>query len=530
MRDLQVAQVERVGHHTHALAGVGRGIRNRRRVGYRARGILFAIKRYRLRCTGNVVQHPGAVAVERAVHLLGAVGEAVEQLGLGDGAGERLHGSCGIGFGKRMRTTERNQAAVLAQEAPHHRILVGGVDGALGERGHQARTRGDGALVLRLERGGLHAAYGGDGLGGALRFHKRIRQALCHAAIRRVVFDIKIALALRAQGPLRPHRKLARLVIGAPRLEHGVHDALARHLGVDNVITRSRGIEQFTGVARDSLLETAALSVQRAVQIDLEQRRFPSIARLFRCSGRAQHGRDALLGPRGRRILRRLRVRQRGRHQLHLRDARLGGERMVGEQQADAHDVGKRGPLFAFRKARNHALRRHGQTKRRLTSTDIARQLHVHAHGKTQLLDGQRQTAARTPFAALMPGWGAIGHAARQVLLAHRDEQLRIGLAALVKPRSVGTIAHALAQQDEAVERRLYPPQLPIGDVGILLVADQIGQMRVLRGPHQTHRLIGDAALVDGEQPGLLEVFQQKPNGAGRFELRIAKRVLHLLG
>ena len=169
-----------------------------------------------------------------------------------------------------------------------------------------------------------------------------------------------------------------------------MHDALARHLGVGNVITRSRGIEQFTGVAHDSLLETAALGMQRTIQIYFEQHRFPGIARLFRCGGRAQHGRDALLGPRGRRILRRLRVRQRERHQLHLRDARLGGESMVGEQQANAHDVGKRSPLFAFRKARNHALRRHGQTKRRLTSTDIARQLHVHAHGKAQLLDGQR--------------------------------------------------------------------------------------------------------------------------------------------
>ena len=98
-----------------------------------------------------------------------------------------------------------------------------------------------------------------------------------------------------------------------------------------------------------------------------------------------------------------------------------------------------------------------------------------------------------------MPGRGALGHAARQVLLAHRDEQLRIGLTAFVKPRGVGAIAHALAQQDEAVERRLYPPQLPIGDVGILLIADQIGQMRVLRGTHQAHSLVGDAALVDGE-------------------------------
>ena len=145
---------------------------------------------------------------------------------------------------------------------------------------------------------------------------------------------------------------------------------------------------------------------------------------------------------------------------------------MVGEQQADAHDVGKRGPLFAFRKARHHALRRHGQAKRRLTGADIARQLHVHAHGKAQLLNGQRQTAARAPFAALMPGRGALGHAARQVLFAHRDEQLRIGLTALVKPRGIGAIAHALAQQDEAVERRLYPPQLLVGDVGILLIAD----------------------------------------------------------
>ena len=88
-----------------------------------------------------------------------------------------------------------------------------------------------------------------------------------------------------------------------------MHHALTRHLGVGNVIMRSRGIEQFTGVARDSLLETTALSVQRTIQIGLEQRRFPGIARLFRCGGRAQHGGDALLGPRGRRILRRLRVR-----------------------------------------------------------------------------------------------------------------------------------------------------------------------------------------------------------------------------
>ena len=115
-----------------------------------------------------------------------------------------------------MRASERHQATVLAQEAPHHRVLVGGVDGALGKRGHQASAGRDGTLVLRFERGGLHAAHGGDGLGGALRFHKRIRQALGHAAIRRVVFDIEIALALRAQGPLRPRRKLARLVIGAP--------------------------------------------------------------------------------------------------------------------------------------------------------------------------------------------------------------------------------------------------------------------------------------------------------------------------
>ena len=54
--------------------------------------------------------------------------------------------------------------------------------------------------------------------------------------------------------------------------------------------------------------------------------------------------------------------------------------------------------------------------------------------------------------------------------------------------------------------------------------------MRVLRGPHQTHRLIGDAALVDGEQPGLLEVLQQKLNGTGSLELRVGKRVPHLLG
>ena len=403
---------------------------------------------------------------------MGAVGEAVEQLGLGDGAGERLHGGCGIGLGKRMRAAERHQAAVLAQEAPHHRVLVGSVDGALGERGHQARTRGDGALVLRLERGGLHAAYGGDGLGGALRFHKRIRQALCHAAIRRVVFDIKIALAFRAQGPLRPRRKLTCLVIGAPRLEHGVHHALARHLGVGNVITRSRDIKQLTGITLDSLFETAALSVQRTVQIDLEQRRFPGIAQLLRRGRRAQHGGNSLLGSCGRRILRRLRIGQRERHQLHLGNARLGGESVVGEQQANAHDVGKRRPLFAFCKARHHTLRRHGQAKRRLTGTDIARKLHIHAHRKAQLLDGQRQAAAHAPFAALMPGRSAVGHTTRQVLLTHRNEQLRIGLTALVKPRRIGAIAHALAQQDEAVERRLYPPQLPIGNVGILLIAD----------------------------------------------------------
>ena len=211
-----MAQVERVRHHAHALAGVGHGGGNGNVAGCRTRSIRFAVKRYRLRCTGNVVQHPGTVAVERAVHLLGAVGEAVEQLGFGDGAGERLHGGCGIGFGKRMRASERHQAAVLAQEASHHRVLVGGVDGAFGKRGHQARASRNGALILRVERGGLHLAHGCDGLRGALRFHKRIRQALGHAAIRRVVFDIKIALALRAQGPLRPHGKLARPIVGAP--------------------------------------------------------------------------------------------------------------------------------------------------------------------------------------------------------------------------------------------------------------------------------------------------------------------------
>ena len=147
---------------------------------------------------------------------MGAVGAAVEQLGFGDGAGERLHGGCGIGFGKRTRAPERHQAAVLAQEASHHRVLVGGVDGTFGKRGHQARAGRNGALILRVERGGLHLAHGCDGLRSALRFHKRIRQTLGHAAIRRVVFDIKVALALRAQGPLRPHRKLARPIVGAP--------------------------------------------------------------------------------------------------------------------------------------------------------------------------------------------------------------------------------------------------------------------------------------------------------------------------
>ena len=120
VRDLQVAQVERVGHHTHALSGVDHGIGDRDAFGCRigcrplTRVDGIAINRYRLRCTRNVVQHPGAVAVERAVHLLGAVGEAVEQLSLGDGAGKRLHGRCGIGLGKRMRASERHQATVLA--------------------------------------------------------------------------------------------------------------------------------------------------------------------------------------------------------------------------------------------------------------------------------------------------------------------------------------------------------------------------------------------------------------------------------
>ena len=427
-----------------------------------------------------------------------------------------------------MRAAERHQATVLAKEAPHHRVLIGGVDGALGKRGHQARAGRDGALVLRFERGGLHAAHGGDGLGGALRFHKRIRQALGHAAIRRVVFDIEIALALCAQEPLRPRRKLTCLVIGAPRLEHGVHHALARHLGVGNVITRSRDIEQLTGITRDSLLETAALSVQRTVQIDLEQRRFPRIAQLLRRGRRAQHRGHGLQRSCGRRILRRLRVGQRERHQLHLGNARLGGESVVGEQQAHAHDVGKHSPLFAARSARHHALRRHGQAKRCLTGADIARKLHIHTHGKAQLLDCQRQAAAHAPFAALMPGRGAIGHAARQVLFAHRDEQLRIGLAALVEARSIGAIVHALAQQDEAVERRLDPPQLLIGNVGILLVADQVGQVRVLRGAHQAHRFVGNAALMDGEQARLLEVLQQKPDGTGGLELRVGQRTLNL--
>ena len=127
-----------------------------------------------------------------------------------------------------------------------------------------------------------------------------------------------------------------------------------------------------------------------------------------------------------------------------------------------------------------------------------------------------------------MPGRGAIGHAARQVLLAHRDEQLRIGLAALVEARGIGAIAHALAQQDEAVERRLDPPQLLIGNVGILLVADQIGQVRVLRGAHQAYRFVGNAALMDGEQARLLEVLQQKPDGTGGLELRVGQRALNL--
>ena len=113
-------------------------------------------------------------------------------------------------------------------------------------------------------------------------------------------------------------------------------------------------------------------------------------------------------------------------------------------------------------------------------------------------------------------------------MLAHRDEQLRIGLAALVEPRSIGAIAHALAQQDEAVERRLDPPQLLIGNVGILLVADQIGQVRVLRGAHQAYRFVGNAALVDGEQARLLEVLQQKPDGTGGLELRVGQRTLNL--
>ena len=161
-----------------------------------------------------------------------------------------------------------------------------------------------------------------------------------------------------------------------------MHHALARHLGVGNVITRSRGIEQLAGITRDSLLETAALSVQRTVQIDLEQRRFPGIAQLLRRGRRAQHRGHGLQRSCGRRILRRLRVGQRERHQLHLGNARLGGESVVGEQQAHAHDVGKRSPLFAARSARHHALRRHGQAKRCLTGADIARKLHIHAHGK----------------------------------------------------------------------------------------------------------------------------------------------------
>ncbi len=533
MRDLQVAQIERVGHHAHALAGICRGVGDRDGVGCRTlellvRGILFVVTRYRLCCTGNVVQHPGAVAVERAVHLLGAVGEAVEQLRLGDGAGKGFHSGSGVRLGKRMRAAERHQAAVLAQEAPHHRVLVGGVDSALGKRGHQARARRDGTLVLGVERGGLHLAHGGDGLGGALRFHERIRQALGHAAIRRVVFDIEIALALRSQGLLRPRGKLGCPAIGAPRFEHGMHHALARHLGIGRVIARPRGIEQFAWVSGDRSLEAVALGIKRTVQVDLEQRGGLGLARLLGKGGSAEHGGHRLLRPCGGRILRRGAIGQWERHQLHPRDTGLAGEGAVGEQQAHAHDIGKRRPLFAACTARHQALRRHGQAKRRLAGADVARKLHIDAHREAQLLDGQRQAAAHPPFAALMPKRGVIRHAARQFLLAHRDEQLRILPTAFLKPGSIGAIAHTLAQQDETVERRLYPPQLLIGDVGIFLIAYQIGQVSILRGTHQTHGLVGDATLMDGEQAGLFEVFQQKLNGAGGFELRVRHRALDL--
>ena len=151
MYHLKMAQVERIGHHANALVGIGQHAGHERR---RAR-------------TCQVVQHARTVAVERAVHFRGAIDEAVKQLRLGNDIRQHAHRGRLVGFRQRMGAIECGKAAVVAQKAGDHRVLVRRIKRSFRQRAHQARARRCGALVFRVERASLHRAHGGGHAGPA---------------------------------------------------------------------------------------------------------------------------------------------------------------------------------------------------------------------------------------------------------------------------------------------------------------------------------------------------------------------------